>query len=80
MPQEESNQYIQGAIIFTFPAFLVKILSAVYRVPFQNIVGDIGFYIYQQVYPIYGIGAVDIGISGYYFKIVAEQKVKQKNS
>ena len=38
------------------PAFIAKILSAVYRVPFQNMVGNTGFYVYQQVYPIYGIG------------------------
>ena len=45
MPQEESNRFIKGALILTGAAFLVKLLSAVYRVPFQNIVGDVGFYI-----------------------------------
>lgn len=29
-----------------------------YRIPFQNIVGDVGFYIYQQVYPFYGAAVV----------------------
>jgi len=39
----------QGAVILTIAGLLSKVLSAVYRVPFQNIVGDTGFYIYQQV-------------------------------
>ena len=47
---------MQGAIALSIAAFIAKILSAVYRVPFQNMVGNTGFYVYQQVYPIYGIG------------------------
>ncbi|KAA9302443.1 MULTISPECIES: polysaccharide biosynthesis protein [Aerococcus] len=46
----------KGAFLLTLAGIIAKILSAVYRVPFQNIVGDEGFYVYQQVYPIYGIG------------------------
>ncbi len=55
---------MKGAFILTIAAFIVKILSAVYRVPYQNIVGDIGFYIYQQVYPIYGVGMI-LATSGF---------------
>ncbi|WP_062107766.1 putative polysaccharide biosynthesis protein [Bacillus niameyensis] len=61
---DQSNQYLKGAFILTSAALIVKILSAVYRVPFQNIVGDIGFYIYQQVYPIYGIALI-LATSGF---------------
>lgn len=43
--------YMKGALLLTIAALIVKVLSAVYRVPFQNLVGDQGFYIYQQVYP-----------------------------
>ncbi|HWL25022.1 MAG TPA: polysaccharide biosynthesis protein [Ureibacillus sp.] len=43
--------YMKGALLLTIAAIIVKILSAIYRVPFQNLVGDQGFYIYQQVYP-----------------------------
>lgn len=43
--------YMKGALLLTISAIIVKILSAFYRVPFQNLVGDAGFYIYQQVYP-----------------------------
>lgn len=47
--------FMKGASILTISALIVKILGAVYRVPFQNLVGDKGFYIYQQVYPFIGI-------------------------
>lgn len=45
------KNYMKGALILTLSAIAVKILGAVYRVPFQNLVGDKGFYAYQQVYP-----------------------------
>lgn len=51
MSDKSMKQLLKGAFILTFAAFLSKILSAVYRVPFQNFVGDLGFYIYQQAYP-----------------------------
>ena len=47
--------FMKGASILTISALIVKILGAVYRVPFQNLVGDKGFYIYQQVYPFVGV-------------------------
>ena len=45
------KNYMKGALLLTVAALLVKILSAIYRVPYQNLVGDQGFYVYQQVYP-----------------------------
>ncbi|KKI91593.1 hypothetical protein WQ54_13845 [Bacillus sp. SA1-12] len=58
------NLAIQGALILTIAGLVTKILSAAYRVPFQNIVGDIGFYIYQQVYPFYGMSVI-LATSGF---------------
>ncbi|WP_019415340.1 polysaccharide biosynthesis protein [Paenisporosarcina sp. TG20] len=49
------QKFMKGAVLLTFSALIVKALSAVYRIPFQNIVGDQGFYIYQQVYPFIGV-------------------------
>ena len=43
------------AFVLTIASFIAKVLSALYRIPLQNLVGDEGFYVYQQVYPIYGI-------------------------
>jgi polysaccharide transporter, PST family len=79
--QYSSKQLVKGATILTVAALITKILSALYRVPFQNLVGDIGFYIYQQVYPFFGIV---IALSTYGFpviisKLVAE-KVEENNS
>ena len=47
---------MKGAIILSGASFIAKILSAMYRIPFENMVGNLGFYVYQQVYPIYAIG------------------------
>ena len=47
---------MQGAAVLTVAALIAKMLSAIYRVPLQNLVGNEGFYVYQQIYPIYGIG------------------------
>jgi PST family polysaccharide transporter len=67
MEQMENNrlkQMMKGALLLSLAAFISKILSAVYRVPFQNMVGNTGFYVYQQVYPIYGIG-MTFALSGF---------------
>ncbi|OMP66833.1 putative polysaccharide biosynthesis protein [Domibacillus epiphyticus] len=69
---EGKRSFIKGAALLTIAALFVKILSAVYRVPFQNIVGDTGFYIYQQVYPFYGIAA---GLAGAGFPVVISRLV-----
>jgi polysaccharide transporter, PST family len=72
---------LKSALVLTIAGIITKILSAVYRIPFQNIAGDIGFYIYQQVYPFYGIALV---LSTYGFpviisKLIAEQLELKKS-
>lgn len=65
-------------MILTISGLITKILSAFYRIPFQNIVGDVGFYIYQQVYPFYG-AAVVLATTGFpvvISKLYAEYKEK----
>lgn len=37
--------------MLTLAGLISKILGAIYRVPLQNLTGDVGFYLYQQVYP-----------------------------
>ncbi|WP_456277138.1 putative polysaccharide biosynthesis protein [Bacillus sp. AK128] len=74
---KSSKQTIwHGALLLTLAGLLSKILSALYRIPFQNIVGDVGFYIYQQVYPFYGI-ALALSLYGFpvvISKLISEQK------
>ena len=70
------RKVMQGAFILTLASFIAKVLSALYRIPLQNLVGDEGFYVYQQVYPIYGI-AMTLALSGlpqFISKYVAERK------
>lgn len=74
MPFDNSRVLIKGAFILTIAATITKVLSAVYRVPFQNIVGDIGFYIYQQVYPIYGLA---IALTTYGFPVIISKLVAE---
>lgn len=63
MKRRSMATVMQGAALLSVASLIAKILSAVYRVPFQNMVGNTGFYVYQQVYPIYGIG-MTIALSG----------------
>jgi O-antigen/teichoic acid export membrane protein len=77
-PVNQSKALFRGAFILMLAALLTKVLSAFYRIPFQNIVGDIGFYIYQQVYPFYGM-AIVLSTTGFpvvISKLYAEQKQK----
>lgn len=70
-----SEHVLNGAFVLTLAGLIAKILSAVYRVPFQNIVGNTGFYVYQQVYPLYGIGMTFAlaGFPVFISKLIAEQ-------
>ncbi|MGJ9460224.1 putative polysaccharide biosynthesis protein [Oceanobacillus sp. CF4.6] len=54
----ETNKLVKGALLLTLAGMISKILSAGYRIPLQNLTGDIGFYVYQQVYPILGIALI----------------------
>ncbi|KHE72197.1 polysaccharide biosynthesis protein [Halobacillus sp. BBL2006] len=58
MTNQTSQSVVKGALILTLAGLVSKILSAGYRVPLQNITGDLGFYIYQQVYPILGMALI----------------------
>lgn len=70
----------QGVALMTLTSVIVKVLSAIYRVPFQNMVGNEGFYIYQQVYPIYGIGMVIAlnGVPMYLSKVMVEYEQQRE--
>ncbi|MCM2535575.1 polysaccharide biosynthesis protein [Neobacillus pocheonensis] len=77
-PVNQSKALFKGAFILTLAGLITKILSAFYRIPFQNIVGDVGFYIYQQVYPFYAIAIVltTTGFPVVISKLYAERKEK----
>jgi PST family polysaccharide transporter len=58
MAGNEPKKLVKGALLLTLAGVISKILSAGYRIPLQNLTGDIGFYIYQQVYPILAIAII----------------------
>ncbi|KRM00028.1 oligosaccharide flippase family protein [Liquorilactobacillus satsumensis] len=62
--KKPTENLFKGAAVLTLAALVAKILSALYRVPFENLVGNTGFYIYQQIYPFYGI-AVTFSLTGF---------------
>lgn len=51
--QDKTKALWKGAVLLTVAAIITKILSAAYRIPYQNIAGDVGFYAFGQVYPFY---------------------------
>ncbi|MFC7372344.1 oligosaccharide flippase family protein [Fictibacillus iocasae] len=74
--ENENRSLWRGALLLTAAGLIVKILSAVYRIPYQNIAGDLGFYVFQQAYPFYAIAAA-IAFTGYpmaFSRIVSVQK------
>lgn len=75
----KQNHIWKGAFILSIAGIIVKLLSAAYRIPYQNIAGDIGLYIYQQVYPLYGIALIlsTFGFPVVISKLIAEQQEKE---
>ncbi len=51
--ESSSKHFVKGAAILGIAGLVSKLLGAVYRIPYQNIAGDIGLYVYMQVYPLY---------------------------
>jgi len=54
----QSKHIFNSVLLLTGTMVIVKILSAIYRVPYQNVLGDEGLYAYQQVYPLVAIVSV----------------------
>ncbi|MET3683756.1 PST family polysaccharide transporter [Alkalibacillus flavidus] len=46
-----ADEWIKGTVLLTIAGLVGKILGMVYRIPLQNLAGDEGLYIYQQIYP-----------------------------
>ncbi|WP_059105300.1 putative polysaccharide biosynthesis protein [Shouchella shacheensis] len=73
-PKQDNQSLIKGAMLLTLAALMAKILSAGYRIPFQNMAGDMGFYVYQQVYPFYGVMTT---LALYGFPVVISRQLAQ---
>ena len=78
----QKRSFLTGAFVLSLASLVTKMLSALYKVPFQNLTGDQGFYVYQQVYPIYGI-AVSLALNGFPLfvsKIASESETKNQRN
>ncbi|UTR12449.1 polysaccharide biosynthesis protein [Evansella sp. LMS18] len=62
--KNNSGSWMKGALYLSLGALAAKGLSALYKVPYQNLTGDLGYYVYQQVYPLYGLAFV-LGTYGF---------------
>lgn len=81
MTFNEHSKLVKGALLLTFAGLISKLLSAGYRIPLQNLTGDLGFYIYQQVYPFLGIAMV-LALYGFpsaISKMTADMKAQGKS-
>ncbi|ARK28452.1 putative polysaccharide biosynthesis protein [Halalkalibacter krulwichiae] len=67
----QKGKILKGIALLSMVAIVAKILSAAYRIPYQNMAGDLGFYVYQQVYPFYGIVIV---LAMYGFPVVLSKQ------
>ncbi|WP_232698824.1 putative polysaccharide biosynthesis protein [Brevibacillus daliensis] len=47
------NHFIKAAAILAIAGLISKIMGAAYKIPYQNITGDIGMHVYGTVYPLY---------------------------
>lgn len=73
----EKSQVVKGAFLLSIAALVTKIFSAIYRIPFQNMAGDMGFYVYQQVYPFFGMITI---LALYGFPVVLSRQIAEKKA
>lgn len=49
----KKSHFLAGALILAIAGILSKVIGMFYRIPLQEIVGDRGLGLYQEVYPLY---------------------------
>ncbi|WP_079474395.1 polysaccharide biosynthesis protein [Marinococcus halophilus] len=69
---------LKSVSLLTAAALIGKVFSAVYRIPYQNMTGDIGYYVYQQAYPFYGIAMI-LALYGFP-AVLAREMAQQKKA
>ena len=60
---EKRQNFLQGAALLSISVVIVKIIGAVYKIPLQNILGDVGFSYFNTAYKIYNL-LLTISITG----------------
>jgi len=51
--EKSSTNFVKGAAILGIAGLVSKLFGAIYRIPYQNITGDVGMHVYSSVYPLY---------------------------
>lgn len=51
-PSQKQN-FLQGAALLTIAVAIVKVIGAIYKIPLQRILGDVGFSYFNTAYSIY---------------------------
>ena len=60
---DKRQNFLQGAALLSISVIIVKIIGAVYKIPLQNILGDVGFSYFNTAYKIYNL-LLTISITG----------------
>jgi PST family polysaccharide transporter len=74
--EDNRNTLLKGTLIITLTGLILKGLSVIYRIPYQNIAGDVGFYVLQQVYPIY---ALAVALCTYGFPVILSKIISEED-
>lgn len=75
--QPPSHSFLKGALLLGVASFLSRLLGTLYKIPYENMTGPLGFYIYNQVYPLYSM-LLTLSTAGFptaVSKMVAERMV-----
>ena len=51
----KKNSFVEGTVIATLTLIIIKVLGALYVIPFYNIVGELGGALYSYAYTIYSL-------------------------
>ncbi|MGL4343616.1 MAG: putative polysaccharide biosynthesis protein [Cellulosilyticaceae bacterium] len=78
MSTKGTQKFVKGALVLSIAALIAKVLSAFFRVPLGNMIGDQGMAYYGYGYPIYTLltSIAIVGIPSTIAKLVAERRVK----
>ena len=66
----------KNATMLTLLMLVKKGLSIIYKIPYQNLTGDAGFYVFQQVYPF---NAILMVLTGFAMPIVVGSLLTENN-
>ncbi len=76
------NTIVRGATALAVGAFLAKLIGAIYRIPFTNLLGGEGLGLYQMVFPVYCVllDFAGAGVPNAISKIISGYKGKDEKA